>query len=322
MKEAVKNATLEYIKETKRPEDHKGERIYLEVTFRGNKRMYYMVSRGAGIRVNDCVIADVEKGHDIGHVTCSGRLAEIKHGPTDGHNIIRKATEQDLQKFEKIIQDEKASFDICREKVHYYRMEMNLAEAEKQFDESKMTFYFLAEQRVDFRELVKDLAGTFKTRIELRQIGVRDEARRLSGVGVCGRALCCANHLAAFEQISTQMARTQHLSLNQSKLSGNCGRLKCCLKYELDFYEKMNHALPQPGSRVKTPKGDAVVASVNIMKSQVKLRYTETGSEEVLSHEDFLVATGKAQPKPAEALPVEAASAETETLPDPAETTP
>jgi cell fate regulator YaaT (PSP1 superfamily) len=262
-----------------------------------------MVSRGAAIHVNDCIIADVEKGHDIGKVTGAGRLAEVKHGPTDGHNIIRKASEQDLQKYEKIMADEKTAFEVCKQKIDYYRLEMNLVDAEKQFDESKMTFYFLAEQRVDFRELVKDMAGTFKTRIELRQIGVRDEARRLTGVGVCGRAICCSNHLTSFEQISTQMARTQHLSLNQSKLSGNCGRLKCCLKFELEFYEEMNRELPQPGTKIKTPKGEAVVAGVNIMKEQIKLQYTETGSEEFLSQYDFLVLTGKAPAKPVEPEP-------------------
>ena len=306
LKEAFKTSVREFEKESaKKTDDHKHERIYIEVTFRGNKRMYYLIARGAGIHVNDCVIADVEKGHDIGKVTSAGRLAEVKHGPTDGHNIIRKANEQDLQKFEKIMEDEKASFAVCKDKIDYYRLEMNLVDAEKQFDESKMTFYFLAEQRVDFRELVKDLAGTFKTRIELRQIGVRDEARRLTGVGVCGRPICCSSHLASFEQISTQMARTQHLSLNQSKLSGNCGRLKCCLKFELDFYEEMNHALPQPGAKVKTPKGEAVVASVNIMKEQVKLQYTETGSEEFLSHEDFLILIGQRKPRAPEPPPVE-----------------
>jgi cell fate regulator YaaT (PSP1 superfamily) len=267
------------------PEKHV-DRVCIEVAFRGNRRMFYLVARGANIAVGDLIIADVEKGSDIGRVTLKGKMAEFKKGEVTGHNIIRKANEQDLEKMERLKKEECTAFAVCKDKIAGYGLEMNLVEVEKQFDESKSTFYFLAEQRVDFRELVKDLAGTFHTRIELRQIGVRDEAKRVDGIGVCGRRLCCSAYLSSFEQISTQMARAQHLSLNQSKLSGNCGRLKCCLKYEYSFYEEMNRCMPQPGAKIKTPKGEATVVGLNIMKNQVKILYQDTGTEDFLTPEE------------------------------------
>jgi len=267
------------------PEKHV-DRICTEVTFRGNRKMYYLVARGANITTGDLIIADIDKGSDVGRVTLKGKMAELKKGAVSGHNIIRKANDQDLEKMEKIKKEENQSYSVCKDKIAQYGLEMSLVEVERQFDESKTTFYFLAEQRVDFRELVKDLAGTFRTRIELRQIGVRDEAKRVDGIGVCGRHLCCSAFLTSFEQISTQMARTQHLSLNQSKLSGNCGRLKCCLKYELSFYEEMNHCMPQPGSKIKGPKGEATVIGLNIMKNQVKIFYQDTGTEDFLTPEE------------------------------------
>ena len=277
--EKQKNPEEEKPPEIPRPK----ERLMAEVTFRGQKKFYYLVNRGAGIRPRDFVVADVEKGSDFGMVSAIGPMAELKKGGTDGHNIIRKANPEDLEKTARLKNDEKEAFKVCADKIASYGLEMNLTEVEKQFDESKITFYFLAEQRVDFRELVKDLAGTFKTRIELRQIGVRDEARRVGGIGVCGLQLCCAAYLRNFEQISTQMARAQHLAINQSKLSGSCGRLKCCLKYELSFYEEMNRLLPDIGSTVTTDKGPATVTGVNVLKNLIKVQYAETGTEEFIT---------------------------------------
>jgi cell fate regulator YaaT (PSP1 superfamily) len=245
-----------------------------------------MINRGAGIHVRDFVVADVDKGSDIGMVTAIGPLAELKKGSTEGHHIIRKANSEDLEKTARLRNDEKEAFRVCVEKIAHYALEMNLTEVEKQFDESKITFYFLADQRVDFRELVKDLASTFRTRIELRQIGVRDEAKRVGGIGVCGLMLCCTSYLRNFEQISTQMARAQHLAINQSKLSGSCGRLKCCLKYELAFYEEMNRLLPDIGSTLVTEKGPATVTGVNVLKNLIKVQYAETGTEELIAPPD------------------------------------
>ena len=263
------------------------EKICIEVTFRGNKRMYYTVVRGANIGKGDHVIANIEKGADVGQVTQAGRLAEKKSAGADGYSIIRKASGQDMDKLDAIKNEEDEAFHVCRDKIKRYGLNMHLVEVEKQFDESKLTFYFLADQRIDFRELVKDLAGTFKMRIELRQIGVRDEARRVGGIGVCGLLLCCAAYLKSFDQISTQMARTQHLTINQAKLSGSCGRLKCCLKYELDYYEQVNKAMPNIGAAVDTVRGRAVVTGVNAIKNLLKVQFTETGAEEFIPPGDL-----------------------------------
>jgi len=258
-------------------------RLCIEVEFRGNTKRFYRVLRGAGIKPKDWVVVRVEKGTDLGKVVQSGYLAELKGGDKCQFNLIRKANDQDLKKQEALFADEKSAFLICKEKIEHHGLNMNLAEAEKQFDESKITFYFLAEKRVDFRELVKDLANTLHTRIELRQIGVRDEAGRRDGVGVCGRRLCCSGHLKSFPQISTQMARAQHLSINQSKLSGVCGRLKCCLKYELQMYEELTREMPPLGKNIETEEGPATITGLNILKNQVKVRYTDTGTEAFLT---------------------------------------
>src|SRR3989339_646378 len=256
--------------------------VCVEITFRGNKKLYYKVARGANIRERDWVVANVEKGYDIGMATLTGDRAEIKHKDTGGHTIMRKANAEDLDRKSNLHEEENEAYRVGLEKIASHKLEMHLVEVEKPFDNSKITFYFLAEQRVDFRELVKDLAETFKMRIELSQIGVRDEAKRTDGISVCGLRLSCASFLTTFEQISTQMARIQHLTINQTKLSGLCGRLKCCLKYELDFYEEANKAMPEPGTLIQTAKGEAVVADVNVMRNTLKIRYKETGAEDFI----------------------------------------
>lgn len=256
--------------------------IRVEVTFRGNKRMIYDAHKGADFTVGEIVIAEVDKGSDIGQITLMGALAGKKKCEPHNHSIIRHASKEDLEKFEVVRNDERDAFFVGKEKIKAHGLDMTLTEVEKQFDDSKIMFYFLAEHRVDFRELVKDLASHFKTRIELRQIGVRDEARRYDGVGVCGRRLCCAGWLATFDQISTQMARIQHLSLNQSKLSGNCGRLKCCLKFEIPLYEEINACLPHQGDTMKTAKGEGKIIGISALKGQVKVLYADTGNTETI----------------------------------------
>jgi cell fate regulator YaaT (PSP1 superfamily) len=273
--------------ENERPDDRPSDKICIEVTFRGNKRMYYTVVRGANIGEGDHVIANIEKGSDIGQVTQAGRLAEKKSAGADGYSIIRKASGQDMEKLTAIKKEEDEAFHVCRDKIKRHGLDMHLVEVEKQFDDSKLTCYFLADQRIDFRELVKDLASTFKMRIELRQIGVRDEARRVGGIGVCGLSLCCAAYLKSFDQISTQMARAQHLTINQAKLSGSCGRLKCCLKYELNYYEQVNKAMPDIGATVDTVRGKAVVTGVNALKNLLKVQFTESGVEEFIPPGDL-----------------------------------
>jgi cell fate regulator YaaT (PSP1 superfamily) len=191
--------------------------------------------------------------------------------------VIRLATEDDLLTVQLNKQKEKEAYEICLKKIKEHGLPMKLIDVEYTFDVSKIIFYFTAEGRVDFRELVKDLAAVFHTRIELRQIGVRDEAKMLGGLGSCGRALCCTSFLGDFEPVSIRMAKDQNLSLNPGKISGICGRLMCCLKFENEAYERARELLPPPGSKVKTPKGPGQVVEVNLLKETVLV---ETANQE------------------------------------------
>ena len=186
--------------------------------------------------------------------------------------VVRKATKEDLESQEKYKSKEPEAFKICKEKIKKYNLEMNLTDVEYKFDGSKILFYFTADGRIDFRDLVKDLASVFKTRIELRQIGVRDEVKRIGGNGICGRELCCCSFLDNFETVSIKMAKEQNIALNPSKISGNCGRLMCCLKYEQDVYSEKISKLPKVGSIVKTPSGEGSVEGVEILKEIVKVK--------------------------------------------------
>ena len=189
--------------------------------------------------------------------------------------VIRVATAEDIKNMEMYKSKEPEALKICEEKIKKHGLDMHLTDVEYKFDGSKILFYFTADGRIDFRDLVKDLASIFKTRIELRQIGVRDEVRRMGGNGVCGRELCCCSFLGNFETVSIKMAKEQNISLNPSKISGNCGRLMCCLKYEQEVYEdKLNH-LPRVGAIVKTEDGEGVVDNVEILKEQVKVKFKD-----------------------------------------------
>jgi cell fate regulator YaaT (PSP1 superfamily) len=208
--------------------------------------------------------------------------------------VMRKATNEDSEKEKRNREKEKDAFKICKEKIAKHGLDMKLIDAEYTFDNNKVLFYFTADGRVDFRELVKDLASVFKTRIELRQIGVRDETKILGGIGFCGRPLCCHTYLSDFAPVSIKMAKEQNLSLNPTKISGICGRLMCCLKYENDLYAKLKKGLPNVGERVKTPDGNAVVVDTNILESSVKTRLVleeaspENDNEEKLSTEFYV----------------------------------
>ena len=199
--------------------------------------------------------------------------------------IMRKATEEDLAKIEENHKKEKEAYKICQEKIAKRGLEMKLVEAEYTFDNSKLLFYFTADGRVDFRELVKDLAYVFRTRIELRQIGVRDETKLLGGIGICGRPLCCSTHLTDFIPVSIKMAKEQNLSLNPTKISGNCGRLMCCLKHEQETYEYLNATLPNNGDIVETPdKQKGKVASVNIFRQTVRVLIEKDDEKEIVEY--------------------------------------
>ena len=221
---------------------------------------------------DDHVIVETARGVEFGTVVMPPTEVEEEKVTQPLKPVIRKATEEDIKTEAKNREKEKEAFKICQEKIRKHQLEMKLIDAEYTFDNNKVLFYFTADGRIDFRELVKDLAAVFKTRIELRQIGVRDETKILGGIGVCGRPLCCHTYLADFAPVSIKMAKEQNLSLNPTKISGICGRLMCCLKNEEETYEELNKKLPNVGDTVTTEDGlKGEVASVNVLRQLVRV---------------------------------------------------
>ena len=258
----------------------------VEVVFKGERRAIYRNRNNIEINEGESVIVEAERGQDMGAVSLVGDLVRLKRGKGETRSIIRKAVPEDLQALAKNKEKEKDAFKVCREKIRAFRLDMKLVAVELQFDGSKLTFYFTAAQRVDFRELVKELASMYRTRIELRQIGVRDEAKRICGLGVCGRKQCCSAFLNEFEQITTQMAKNQQLALNPTKISGNCGRLLCCLRFEDSLYQELFKAYPDIGSKVTVNGKSGVLSFINIFIDKGMLRY-EDGSQEWLSPDEL-----------------------------------
>ena len=263
------------------------------VKFKEVGKMYYFAPGENEVRLGDNVIVETARGLEFGTI-CKARTSIDESelvAPLKG--IIRKATEADVKKHEENLAKKDDALRICQEKIDAHGLEMKLIDVEYTFDNSKVVFYFTADGRVDFRELVKDLASVFRMRIELRQIGVRDEAKMIGGVGSCGRGLCCNTWLRDFEPVSIKMAKVQNLSLNPTKISGICGRLMCCLKYENDIYSELKKGMPNVGERVRTPDGTAVVTDVNILENLVKTRLVleepseENDNEEQLSTEFY-----------------------------------
>ncbi len=251
------------------------------VQFQKNGKLYYFDANGYEVKPGEYVIVDTSRGIDLGEVSMGNR-------ETDGDNeiiplkkVIRKATEQDIQHGRENRQKEKDAFSICQKKILEHKLEMKLVSVEYAFDNSKILFFFTANGRVDFRSLVKDLASIFKMRIELRQIGVRDEAKMLGGLGPCGRTICCGSFLDQFQPVSIKMAKEQNRSLNPTKISGVCGRLMCCLKYEQDHYETTRKRMPKVGREVITPDGNGPVTDLNIVKETVFVRLTNGDTSEI-----------------------------------------
>lgn len=242
------------------------------VRFKTAGKIYYFSPKGIEFSKGDFAVVETVRGTEIGEVMLTNR--EIPEGNIVSplKPVLRKATDEDIKKVDKIKAKEKKAFEICLEKINQHNLDMHLVDVEYTFDENKILFYFTAEGRVDFRELVKSLASVFKTRIELRQIGVRDEAKMLGGIGVCGRAICCNTFLGDFQPVSIKMAKEQNLSLNPTKISGTCGRLMCCLKYEQSTYEEMLKFVPRVDAIVETPDGKGTVIENNILAGLVKVR--------------------------------------------------
>ena len=242
------------------------------VRFRPAGKIYFFAPGKYDIKTGDKVIVETARGVEFGSVVTGVREVEDDKITQPLKSVIRLATKEDIRKEEKNREKEKEAFKICLEKIHKHGLEMKLIDAEYTFDNNKVLFYFTADGRIDFRELVKDLASVFRTRIELRQIGVRDETKIRGGIGICGRPLCCHTYLTEFAPVSIKMAKEQNLSLNPSKISGVCGRLMCCLTNEEETYEDLNRHLPSVGDHVTTPEGlKGDVQSVNVLRQMVKV---------------------------------------------------
>jgi len=258
------------------------------VRFRTAGKIYFFSPGQFDIKQGDNVIVETARGVEFGRVVSGVKEVAEEDVIQPLKSVIRIATEQDQKVVNKNKQKEKEAFKICLEKIRKHGLEMKLIDVEYTFDGNKILFYFTADGRVDFRELVKDLATIFKTRIELRQIGVRDEAKMLGGLGPCGRPMCCSSFLGDFASVSIKMAKEQNLSLNPTKISGICGRLMCCLNYEQSTYEDIRKRMPKVGSIVKTSEGTGEVFSNNIVKESVKVKLKK-GEEEIL--EEFKIDT-------------------------------
>ena len=266
------------------------------VRFRKAGKVYFFDPAGMEIKTGDHVIVETARGIEFGHVVLGKREVEDKKVVQPLKPVIRMATRADEEVERKNKEKEKEAFKICLEKIKKHDLQMKLIDAEYTFDNNKVLFYFTADGRIDFRELVKDLAAVFKTRIELRQIGVRDETKIMGGVGICGRALCCHSYLSEFIPVSIKMAKEQNLSLNPTKISGVCGRLMCCLKNEEETYEELNSKLPNIGDYVTTDDGlKGEVHSVSVLRQLVKVVVTVDRDEKEIR--EYKVEQLKFRPK-------------------------
>ena len=242
------------------------------VRFRNVGKIYYFGPKDYDIHVGSHVIVETARGMEYGHVVLAPREVEDHMVVQPLKDVLRMATQEDEEREEKNREKEKEAFEICLKKIQDHHLGMKLIDAEYTFDNNKVLFYFTADGRVDFRALVKDLASVFKTRIELRQIGVRDETKIMGGIGICGRPLCCHTYLTEFAPVFIKMAKEQNLSLNQTKISGACGRLMCCLKNEQEIYEELNRKLPGIGDMVTTKEGlQGKVHSVSVLRQYVRV---------------------------------------------------
>ena len=285
----------------------------VDIQFRPGQKVYYFDPAGLKLQTGDHVIIETARGPEFGICASGNHTISQKDVVAPLRSVLRIASSQD----EKIVAEnrakEKKAHEVCLQKIAEHGLDMQLVSVECAFDGSKMLFFFTADERVDFRELVKNLASIFHTRIELRQIGVRDKAKMVGGLGICGRPFCCASFLDDFQPVSIKMAKTQNLSLNPAKISGTCGRLMCCLKYEQDAYEDLIRRSPKEESFVDTPEGRGTVIEVNLLRQQVKVRMENApDTVHVFSNEDIaILRNGKAKkndpPIPADLAPISGA---------------
>lgn len=245
------------------------------IRFKKLGKIYFFNPKGLKVKKGDKVIVETTQGEELAEVLIPNRYVEDEKIIAPLKKVVRIANNRDIKRYDECRKIEKEAFDICKQKIKEHKLNMTLTEVECKFDNSKVIFYFTADGRIDFRELVKDLAAVFRTRIELRQIGVRDEVKKIGGNGVCGRELCCCSFLDNFEAVSIKMAKEQNVSLNPSKISGNCGRLMCCLKYEQNVYEDKLKRLPKIGAIVKTEDGEGTVDSIQTLREIIRVKFRD-----------------------------------------------
>ena len=285
----------------------------VDIQFRAGQKVYYFDPAGYACKAGDHVIIDTARGPEYGICTAGNHKIPMKDVVAPLRCVLRHATAEDERTVARNRAEEKRAFDICMQKITEHGLDMQLVSAEYSFDGSKILFFFTADERVDFRELVKNLASVFHTRIELRQIGVRDKAKMVGGLGICGRPFCCASFLDDFQPVSIKMAKTQNLSLNPTKISGTCGRLMCCLKYEQDAYEDLLRTAPKVESFVDTPEGRGTVVEVDLLRQRVKVRMEDAPETiAVFANADIaILRSGKAKkndpPIPADLAPISGA---------------
>lgn len=272
------------------------------VRFKNVGKIYYFDPADIEFAVGDHVIVETSRGVECGEVVMPARGVDDDRIVQPLKSVLRAATVEDLQRVKENARKEKEAFRICLKKIADHGLGMKLIDAEYTFDNNKVLFYFTADGRVDFRELVKDLASVFRTRIELRQIGVRDEAKMLGGLGVCGKPFCCSTFLGDFQPVSIKMAKEQGLSLNPTKISGTCGRLMCCLKFEEEAYRDLLHHTPRAGTPVQTPEGRGVVEDVHLLTGQLKVRMDkDPDASAKLFHKSVVKPVQNAESKPEKA---------------------
>jgi cell fate regulator YaaT (PSP1 superfamily) len=253
----------------------------IEIEFKGGRKAFYANPQEFPFAVGDNVMVQVEKGEDLARVVNIGSLVDRRAGDQELMQVIRKANRKEMEQLDENHLLERDAFADCRKRIEEHGLDMKLVDVEYQFDRKKIIFYFTSEKRVDFRALVRDLATRYRTRIELRQIGVRDEAKRLGGVGVCGYRLCCRSFLREFEPVVTQYAKEQNLSLNPTKLSGACGRLMCCLRYEKDYYEDILKQFPEVETEIRTKKGKGFLKKIDVFAQEALIIYEDNEEERV-----------------------------------------
>ena len=282
----------------------------VDIQFRPGQKVYYFDPAGQIFQAGDHVIIDTARGPEFGYCAGGNHTIAAKDVVTPLRSVLRLATAEDEKTLARNRSEEKRAFEICQQKIATHGLDMQLVSAEYAFDGSKILFFFTADERVDFRELVKNLASVFHTRIELRQIGVRDKAKMVGGLGICGRPFCCSSFLDDFQPVSIKMAKTQNLSLNPTKISGTCGRLMCCLKYEQEAYEDLLRTAPKTESFVDTPEGRGTVVEVDLLRQRVKVRMEDAPDTiSVFQNSDIAVLrNGKARkndpPIPSDLAPI------------------